>query len=82
MFEANRRPRGLAAVFHRVVSNGFFSCRSEGVAVAFFDADEIGAAHAVLVTVEENQRPARPVFGLNVRVIFQHFKFGCHKEQL
>ncbi len=77
-----RGPAPTAVLFHRIIGNRLFSGCSEGVAIALFDADKFRADHAVLATVQENKRTARPARRLKVRVIFQHFKFGSHKEQL
>lgn len=71
----------FALDLERIICDRVLSGRAECIAVAFFNADEIGADDAVLIAVQKDQRPFGAAFRLEIGVVFQQFEFFRHIVQ-
>ena len=69
---------GSCSHFHCVITDRLILGFSEGVAIAYLDANELRTDHAVLVTIHENKRPARPARRLKVRIVLHDLEFVGH----
>src|SRR5687767_4754501 len=64
--------------FHCVITDRLIFGFSEGVAIAYLDANELRTDHAALITIHENKRPARPARRLKVRIVLHDLEFVGH----